>query len=114
MSKPKSIKEQVRGWLQTATQPERDLPRGLMLAKIKESLGHGKCAADCPDCIRLNSTAIRMAQLIQNDERQFEPSEDVRRKRGLLREEWTEAIGKKQSGSVEKLAGTVVSKDKSA
>lgn len=114
MSKPKSIKEQVRAWLAQASQPERDLPRGLMLARIKESLGHGKCPADCSDCMRLNSTAIRMAQLIQNDEHQFEPSEHVRQKRGLLKDEWTEAMGKKKPESVDELAGAVTPKKKPA
>jgi len=55
-----------------------------------------------------------MAQIIQNDEHLFEPSEQVRQKRGLLKEEWTEAIGKKEPGSVDELAGTVASKGKSA
>ena len=115
MPKEKSIKEQVRGWLEKASQPERDLPRGLMLERIKESLGHGRtCAPGCNDCMRLNSTAIRMAQIIQNDEHQFEPSEHVRIKRGLLSEEWTEAAGKKAQGAVEKLAGTVTAKVKPA
>jgi len=115
MAKRKPVKEQVRQWLENASQAERDLPRGLMLARIKESLGHGNhCPVDCPDCVRLNSTAIRMAQIIQNDEHLFEPSEQVRQKRGLLKEEWTEAIGKKEPGSVDELAGTVASKGKSA
>jgi len=84
-----------------------------MLEKIKESAGHGRnCPPECPDCIRLNSSAIRMAQIIQNDEHQFEPSEHVRAKRGLLQEEWTEAIGKKKPGAVDELTGTVTSKGK--
>lgn len=112
--KQKSMKQRVREWLAAASQDERDLPRGLMLARIKESLGHGKCPADCPDCMKLNSTAIRMAQIIQNVEHQFEPSEEVLLKRGLLQEEWTEAIGKKKPEAVDKLTGTVTSKKHSA
>jgi hypothetical protein len=115
MPKQKSIKEQVRQWLEKASQPERDLPRGLMLEKIRESLGHGKnCVSGCIGCMRLNSTAIRMAQIIQNDEHQFEPSEEVRIKRGLLKEKWTEATGKKAPGAVEALAGMVTQKVKPA
>jgi len=95
-SETAATKRAALQFLCEADQRTRDAARGKQMLMFREYLRHSHCNdIDCPTCIRVMGSGLRMLQWAQNDAfgtGVFCPSDDVWIQRMARAKEWTKAM----------------------